>query len=321
MKKYNFFSIITICYEENDNLRKLIKVFSKENKKNFELIIISEKKIFLEEDKNIKFFQSLSKLPPQKRDFGVSKSVGDIIIFLDDDSFPDINWFDSLIELFKNPQINVCGGPAEIPTKHTFKQKIISNFYSNKFTNIFHYLHKRDNKIKIVDEINSVNFAVRKEVFLGIGGFGCDYWPGEDTFICKKIKDKGIKIFYSNKLKVYHYPRKYFFSFFKQIYNYSKMRGYFIRNDIIIFKKYIYFLPSIFFLSNIISLLLLNINLSFILYFLLSFLLFSFSSLVSRNNLLEMIPTSLISFISLNIYGFGIIRGYLKNKNPTNLGR
>ena len=92
MKKI-FVSIVIPVKVLNDFLRKeTLPTLLKQSYQDFEVIIITDK------DSKEKFpkttiVSSWPKTgPADKRDLGVKKAKGEIIAFLDDDSYPDKNW-------------------------------------------------------------------------------------------------------------------------------------------------------------------------------------------------------------------------------------
>jgi len=106
-------------------------------------------------------------------------------------------------------------------------------------------------KKKFITDWPTVNLTVRKEVFLKVGGFDCDYWPGEDTKFCldviSKLKEKN-KILYDPEAVVWHHRREGLFRHLKQIAGCCIHRGFFAKKFPKTSFQFRYFIPSSFFL-------------------------------------------------------------------------
>ena len=75
-----------------------------------------------------------------------------------------------------------------------------------------------------------MNFIIRKDDFVKIGGFDTNFWPGEDTKLCLDIIGKlERKIIYDPKVLVYHHRRPIFKEHLSQIGRYGLHRGYFAK--------------------------------------------------------------------------------------------
>lgn len=136
--------------------------------------------------------------PAQKRNIGTRASKGDIIAFIDDDAYPSTQWLKKAACLFQEKKVEAVCGPGVLPEKTNeweqifdllLKSPIGSGGYSYRFT---------PEKERYVDDFPSMNLLIKKEIFLELGGFDNDYWPGEDSKLCEELvyKKKG-KIFLS----------------------------------------------------------------------------------------------------------------------------
>ena len=102
--------------------------------------------------------------------------------------------------------------------------------------------------LSFVDDWPTVNLIVRKEDFLGVGGFDNNYWPGEDTKLCHDLILNNNKIIYEPNAIVYHHRRAGFLRHLKQVGNYGYHRGHFVRKFPKTSLRIPYFFPTCFFL-------------------------------------------------------------------------
>lgn len=101
-------------------------------------------------------------------------------------------------------------------------------------------------RMREVDDFPSCNLIVRKQTLETLGGFGTNYWPGEDTELCLQITKKlGQKIIYDPRVEVFHHRRPSLLRHFRQLASYGLHRGSFVRVFPQTSRRLVYFLPSV----------------------------------------------------------------------------
>jgi len=267
--------------------------------------------------------------PPKKRDIGAKSAKGDILAFLDDDTYPDKEWLKQASKIFKeDDNIGCVCGPAVTALSDSIRQKASGLVYSSFLVSANHAFRYLPQKRREVFDFPSCNFLIRKELFNQINGFDKPFWPGEDTFLCYKILATGKRMVYSPEVLVYHHRRPLFAKHLRQIKNYAFHRGYFV-------KKYPknslclgYFIPSLFVAWNLGGVIISSYyaNFSVFYFFTLAFyfLAISLNSLILALKEKEplMIRIKSLFFVIIGIflthitYGIYFIRGLLANKMP-----
>jgi len=185
--------------------------------------------------------------PAQKRNIGSRASKGDIIAFIDDDAYPSTQWLKKAAILFQEKKVEAVCGPGVLPKKTNEWERIFdlllrspigSGGYSYRFT---------PEKERYVDDFPSMNLLIKKEIFLELGGFDNDYWPGEDSKLCEELvyKKKG-KIFYHPDVLIYHHRRETLQGFLKQHSQYGYHRGAFFAHGDKNSRRFSYLIPSLF---------------------------------------------------------------------------
>ena len=336
MKKPKFSIIIPVPKLNDYILKDTIPALKKQTYKNFELIIILNR---LPAKKSLsspflKLFPSHPhNTPSEKRNLGVKKSKGEILVFLDDDAYPDKNWLKNALSLFKNKNISAVCGPGLTPPNDPLLAKVSGHFWSSYLGSGGAGTYRNlPQKTRPVDDYPSFNFFVRKKDFLTAGNFDSRYWPGEDTKLCHDLVYKlKKKIVYHPQVTVYHHRRAIFKPHLKQLSRYAAMRARFTRIFPKTSKRPGYYLPAIatliFFLTpllifflEILSLCVISIPLLFIyltllvLYALGLFLTSLHVLLISRNPFLALllIPTIPISHLT---YGLVFLKTLLHRPN------
>lgn len=227
-------------------LKETISYLQKQSFKDFELIIVTDKR---EKIKGGKVVASGEVGPAQKRNLGSEKAKGEILAFLDDDSYPSENWLKNAVQIFKEDQnIAAVCGPCLTPPKDSVYQKASGWVWGSWFGSGGAGTYR--NRIcprRGVDDFPSVNLLVRKKDFLEVDGFHIRHWPGEDTKLCldliKKLKKK---IIYDPSVLVYHHRRPILRPHLKQISRYALRRGFFAKKFPETSFRLGYWLPTLF---------------------------------------------------------------------------
>jgi GT2 family glycosyltransferase len=233
--------------EVNDYVRETIPYIQALNTNNWELIIVpnNPEKNEWEFDQRISQISSGRVGPADKRDLAAKIAKGEILVFLDDDSFPKSDILAIATKHFADESISALGGPAVTPESDSYWQKVSGAVFLSRLTggNPERYIPLGD--VKKVDDWPSVNFMVRKSDFTEVGGFDSPYWPGEDTHLCLKLVRNSKNIIYSPELIVWHHRRSGLRRHIKQVGAYGLHRGYFARRLPETSLKVKYFIPSI----------------------------------------------------------------------------
>jgi GT2 family glycosyltransferase len=239
------FSIIIPVKAINDYVRETVPYIQSLDGDNWELLILpneSDQDEWL--DDRIKLIPSGRVGPAEKRDLGAKYADGDILVFLDDDSYPSSNLLSVATPYFGDESIVAIGGPAITPANDSFWQKVSGAVFLSKFSGGNPERYISLGKVKEIDDWPSVNFMIRKNAFFEVGGFNSQFWPGEDTFFCRKLMASGLgKIFYVPDLVVWHHRREGLIPHLKQVGGYGLHRGYFVKKYPDNSRKLKYFFP------------------------------------------------------------------------------
>lgn len=326
-KKSQKVSIIIPVRTATDYLKETIQYLQKQTYKNFEIIVVTDKK---EEIPGAKVIASGEPTPAYKRNQGVQIAKGEIFAFLDDDSYPEERWLENAVKIFSRGRLNnkkivgVCG-PALTPPNDNLYQKasgfVWSSFFGSGGAGLY---RSRIMPEREVDDFPSVNLLVKKEDFLAVGGFDINHWPGEDTKLCLDLTKKRGTIIYSPEVLVYHHRRPVFLPHLQQISRYAQRRGYFARHFPETSFRLGYFLPSLFSYGLIFSVLIsfvFPLVTKFLAVFLLVYLFFLFLSgievFLNTSNLYLAVLTMVSIYLTHFVYGILFPIGFLKTKIAT----
>ncbi len=247
-KDYSYQPMISIVIAvKNDNpyLQQSVRESLKQKYEKFEIIVLPDENIDTLPPE-VTVIPTGNELPAIKRNIGVEAAKGEIIAFLDDDSYPAANWLYELAANFDDDEVGAAGGPATTPSEDTLWLQVSGAVYSSFAASgsyRYRYIHDRRRE---VDDYPTCNLAVRRSVFNDANGFQTNYWPGEDTELCLTITKKlGKKIIYDPLVHVYHHRRSFWNGHFKQVTQYALHRGFFVKKFPETSRKPAYFMPTI----------------------------------------------------------------------------
>ena len=313
------FSVIIPVVALNDYVDESVSALQSNTFSDWELLIITNNKEANKwNDPRIKLLDSGRVGPGEKRDMAAQVAIGEILAFLDDDAYPDNLWLENASLAFSEG-VHAIGGPSLTPPSNSFWQRVSGSMYEKKLLGGDPIRYSRIKKAIDVDDWPSVNLFVKRDIFLSVGGFDCKFWPGEDTFLCLKLKELNTKIKYSPDVFVWHHRRPNFFSHLKQLSNYGLHRGYFARHFPATSFRFRYFLPTFLLvvgLAFISSLIFDFAQLKILsLVLLLTYFLSVLSALISMLGKYNILHLTILFFYTISshlLYGFHFLRGFLK---------
>jgi len=195
---------------------------------------------------NLRIVPTGSMGPAEKRNRGMEEAGGEILAFLDDDTYPSKDWLKNSLGHFEKEDIAAVGGPAVTPESDDLRQKASGAVFSSFLGGGTCRCRYTPAEERLVDDFPSCNFIVRKSIMEELGGFKTKFWPGEDTVVCLDITKKlGKKIVYDPSVLIYHHRRRLFLPHLKQVTNYALHRGYFAKRFPQTSLRFSYFLPSL----------------------------------------------------------------------------
>lgn len=261
--------------------------------------------------------------PATKRSLAAKDSRGDILIFIDDDAYPETNFLDILDKSFDDSQVVAVGGPAITPPTDNFWQKVSGAVFLSSLSYSHPERYVSIGERKKVMDWPTVNLSVRRDVFKAVGGFDCSYWPGEDTKFCLDLitKTKG-QIIYEPQLIVWHHRRSGLVRHLRQVGGYGLHRGFFAKKYPATSLQIKYFIPSLFvlflFFGGLLSLVLTLVFklylLGFVIYLLVLFKVF-FDIYKYEKNLLIVLNSLYYIILTHIVYGLKFLQGFIFTKN------
>lgn len=237
----------------NDYVRETVVHLTELNREDWEAFIVTDGDEHLDTTgERIQFLSSGPSGPAGKRDLAAARATGSILVFLDDDAYPNADLLDVLDDAFTGEQAAI-GGPAITPPDATFFERVSGAVYGTRLGGGYVERYLPSGAVRPVTDWPSVNFSIRKSVFDSVGGFDCRFWPGEDTHLCDKLTASHHVILYNPAAIVWHHRRRTMFGHLNQVGSYGFHRGYFAKRFGRSSARFSYFLPSLLVLAIIAS--------------------------------------------------------------------
>ncbi len=241
-------SIVIACPKPSWMLDECLAAIRQQSYENWECIVLPDEPVTpAEDDPRVRYLATGVVRPAEKRNLGIRKAKGEIVAFIDDDAYPDSHWLEYAVKYFGDADIGAVGGPGVTPPGDRFLARIGGRVYDNWLVSgNYRYRYKAGGVRMDVDDYPSCNLFVRKSVLDRIGGYRTDFWPGEDTLLCKDIIDSWKRIVYDPWVVVFHHRRPLFAAHLRQLGRYGFHRGYFCKRFPSNSLRLSYFVPTFF---------------------------------------------------------------------------
>ena len=226
MIKYSFIIPVKAI---NDYIREAVPKILEIDREDYEIIIYPDE-VNEESWPKTKQIATGHVGPATKRTRAISEAQGGILIFIDDDAYPEKNFLEILDTDFLDNDVKAVGGPAITPSNDGFWQKVSGAVFLSSLSGGNPERYQPCGLKRIVDDWPSVNFSIRKSVFTELNGFDSEFWPGEDTKLCLDlIKKYPGSLVYNPVLIAYHHRRPGLKKHLKQVSGYGIHRGFFAK--------------------------------------------------------------------------------------------
>jgi cellulose synthase/poly-beta-1,6-N-acetylglucosamine synthase-like glycosyltransferase len=237
-------SIIIPLKEDNAYIRETLDHLRGLDYSDFEVLALPDKSV--DWGDGVHIIPTGHMGPAAKRDLALGHATGDILAFLDDDTYPAPDWLSSAVSYFENPTVAAVGGPAVTPASDSALQRASGHVYASLLgggTYAYRYIPQA---ARDVDDYPTCNLLVRRADFEAVGGFDTRFWPGEDTKLCLDLTHRlGKRIVYAPDAVVYHHRRALFGPHLRQVRSYATHRGYFAKRFPKTSLRFSYFLPTL----------------------------------------------------------------------------
>ncbi len=159
---------------------------------------------FYRNRKNLGFVRTVNR--------GAALARGGLLVFLNvDTEIVSPGWLYTVLKTFAlDKSIAVVGGKLIYPDTHLIQ---FAGGAINPETNGSEHIYKfapafipQVNKMREVEVVTGAFLAIKKDLFNELGAFSLDFHSTyEDTDLCLRIRERGLKVIYQPEVVIYHY--------------------------------------------------------------------------------------------------------------------
>jgi O-antigen biosynthesis protein len=209
-------SIVIAVYNEWSYTYNLLLNLSKHQSKfTFEVIVVNDQSTdgtehFLHEIENIKtihntenqgFIVSCNK--------GAAIATGQYLVFLNNDTQPQLGWLDCLIDTFEQPKAGLVGSMLIYPNGQLQEAGglVWANGSAHNYGRLQNASYPQYNFLRKTDYVSGAAMAIPKRLFEDIGQFDSLFIPAyyEDTDLAMKVRKAGYDVLVQPASKIVHF--------------------------------------------------------------------------------------------------------------------
>lgn len=176
----------------------------------------------------IEIILARGKQPSVQRNTALRAAKGELIYFLDDDSLALPGNLRRAVEHFRNPKVQMIGGPNLCPKDAPFLEQVFALVLASWIA--FGPSRARYAKVGVAratseKELILCNMLARRETVLRHGGFNEALYPNEENALMDNVEREGGQLLYDPELFVWRRPRRTMKAFVKMLLNYGRGRA------------------------------------------------------------------------------------------------
>ena len=168
------------------------------------------------------------KQPSVQRNTALRAARGELIYFLDDDSLALPGNLRRAVEHFRDPQVQMAGGPNLCPPDAPALEQVFALVLASWLAfGPSRARYAKVGKVRATGEKELIlcNLMARRETLLKHGGFNEALYPNEENALMDVIQREGGKLLYDPELFVYRRPRRTLEAFAKMLRTYGRGRA------------------------------------------------------------------------------------------------
>ena len=168
------------------------------------------------------------KQPSVQRNTALRAAKGELIYFLDDDSLPPPGNLRLAAEHFREPKVQMLGGPNLCPPDAPFREQVFALVLASWLA--FGPSRARYAKVGALRETSEkelilCNLIARRDALLKHGGFNEALYPNEENALMDEIQKEGGRLVYDPDFVVDRRPRRTLGSFCRMLQTYGRGRA------------------------------------------------------------------------------------------------
>ncbi len=166
--------------------------------------------------------------PAIQRNRALREATGEIIYFLDDDAQPAPDALRRAAEHFRDPAVQIVGGPNLCPPEAPFLEQVFAVVLSSWIAfGPSRARYDRVGQIRATGEKELIlcNLLARRGPLLELGGFNEALYPNEENALMDELQKRGGRLIYDPEVFAHRRPRPTLITFCKMLMTYGRGRA------------------------------------------------------------------------------------------------
>lgn len=185
---------------------------------------------------------------PILRNIAIKETHSDILIFTDDDGYPDPQWVAKILECYSDPSVGAVGGriiQGTVTVSQDGQRPVVGvmRLIGGPLGN---FNCEWDEPFD-VDHLQGTNMSFRRQLLLETGGWDMNFSGGyasfEEADVCLQIKRLGYRVVYNPRALVKHGLEERISGFGREIQESPRLAFYYSRGGVYLTLKHFGFRP------------------------------------------------------------------------------
>jgi len=197
-------SVVVCSFNGASTIRDTLNGLSKLDYPDYEIIVVDDGSTDstpqIASEYHVRLISTENMGLSQARNAGIQAATGEMVAFIDDDAYPDVDWLKFLASsIFEGKYVGV-GGPNLPPPNDGWKADAVANAPGNPSVVLL--------TDRVAEHIPGCNMMFRKDELDMIGGFDPIFRvAGDDVDLCWRLREAGATIGFSPAAVVWHHRR------------------------------------------------------------------------------------------------------------------
>lgn len=166
--------------------------------------------------------------PSAQRNAALKAARGDLIYFLDDDSVPEPGNLRRAVAHFKDPKVQMVGGPSLCPREAPPLEQVFALMLASwvafgpsraRYAAVGHVRETSEKELILCNQL------ARRQTMLDLGGFNEALYPNEENALMDELQKRGGKLIYDPQILVHRRPRSSLKAFARMLLAYGRGRA------------------------------------------------------------------------------------------------
>lgn len=214
-------SVVVCSYNGASTIRDTLEGLRNLDYPNYEVIVVNDGSTdstphIVSEYPSVKLVSTENRGLSNARNTGIQLATGELVVFIDDDAYPDNLWLKYLAMFFLEEEDWVgAGGPNLPPPKDSWRDVAMAHAPGGPNPVLI--------SDRIAEHIPGCNMMFRKDALLAVSGFDPVFRAaGDDVDLCWRLRERGGVIGFSPTALVWHHRRNSIRKYWKQQVGYGR---------------------------------------------------------------------------------------------------